>query len=362
MKSGLTIQQMGLELVRQSQAKEDYLVNTSCITMETSNGQPLLRVLDNNGVDRVEPLDIRQTAHRQIGAYLDIPNKYYDRMLEKAPDLLAYNVNRWFQKELAPELRLLRTIDGHARAFLSNRYRRIDNLDIANVTLPIIAEMPDARFESCNVDADYMYIKVVNPRLQAEVVPGDIVQAGVIISNSETGLGAVCIQPLVYRLVCSNGMVVNDARTRRHHVGRIASSDEDFSLYSQATLAADDKAFILKVQDTVRAAVDEAKFARIVDRMREGTEARLNTKDIPTLVKLTSSNFGITETESQGVLQHLIEGGDFTLYGLANAVTRFSQDVDSYDRATKLEEIGYSVLTMHPALLRKLNQLDAVAA
>jgi hypothetical protein len=156
MKSGLTIQQMGLELVRQSQAKEDYLVNTSCITMETSNGQPLLRVLDNNGVDRVEPLDIRQTAHRQIGAYLDIPNKYYDRMLEKSPDLLAYNVNRWFQKELAPELRLLRTIDGHARAFLSNRYRRIDNLDIANVTLPIIAEMPDARFESCDVTENYM--------------------------------------------------------------------------------------------------------------------------------------------------------------------------------------------------------------
>lgn len=38
-----------------------------------------------------------------------------------------------------------------------------------------------------------MYIKVVNPRLQQEVVPGDIVQAGVIISNSEVGLGSVNI-------------------------------------------------------------------------------------------------------------------------------------------------------------------------
>ena len=58
-----------------------------------------------------------------------------------------------------------------------------------------------------------MYIKVVNKRLEAEVVPGDIVQSGVIISNSEVGLGSVNIQPLVYRLVCSNGMVVNDAQT-----------------------------------------------------------------------------------------------------------------------------------------------------
>jgi hypothetical protein len=77
---------------------------------------------------------------------------------------------------------------------------------------------------------------------------------------------------------------------------------------------------------------------------------------------MTGSSFGITESESHGVLQYLIEGGDFSLYGLANAVTRFSQDVTSYDRATKLEEIGYSVLTMHPALLHRLNQWDAAAA
>ena len=71
-----------------------------------------------------------------------------------------------------------------------------------------------------------MYIKAVNPRLQAEVSPGDIVQAGVIISNSEVGLGSVSIQPLIYRLVCSNGMVVNEAAARRNHVGRVTDSGE----------------------------------------------------------------------------------------------------------------------------------------
>ena len=72
--------------------------------------------------------------------------------------------------------------------------------------------------------------------------------------------------------------------------------------------------------------------------------------------------FGITEDESNGVLEHLITGGDFSLYGLANAVTRFSQDVESYDRATKLEEIGYSVMTMSPALFRQMNQTELLAA
>lgn len=209
---------------------------------------------------------------------------------------------------------------------------------------------------------DFMYIKVVNPRLQADVVPGDVVQAGVIISNSETGLGSVTIQPLIYRLVCSNGMVINDAKTRRNHVGRAATSDEDFSIYSNETLLADDHAFVLKLKDTVRAAISEARFAQAVNRMRESTTAMLDTKKLPAIVKLASSSFGITEDESNGVLEHLITGGDFSLYGLANAVTRFSQDVESYDRATKLEEIGYSVMTMSPALFRQMNQTELLAA
>lgn len=241
-------------------------------------------------------------------------------------------------------------------------YRRIDNLDIASVTLPVIGELPEARFVSTQITDDFMYIKVVNPRLQADVVPGDVVQAGVIISNSETGLGSVTIQPLIYRLVCSNGMVINDAKTRRNHVGRAATSEEDFSIYSSETLLADDHAFVLKIKDTVRAAISEARFAQVVSRMRESTEAMLDTKQLPAIVKLASSSFGITEDESNGVLEHLITGGDFSLYGLANAVTRFSQDVESYDRATKLEEIGYSVMTMSPALFRQMNQTELLAA
>ena len=238
MKTGRTIQEIGAEILRQSQAKEDYLVNTNSIVMEDWDGKPMLHLRGENGLDLINPLEIQQTAHRQIGDYLGIPRKYYDRMMDSDVGLLAYNVNRWLQGE--PEQRMIRTMDGRARAFLSNRYRRIDNLDIARVTLPIIGEMPEARYESCQLTEDYLYIKVVNPRLTAEVTPGDIVQAGIIISNSETGQGSVCVQPLVYRLVCSNGMVVNDAKARRTHLGRASNTEEDFVIYSQETLAADD--------------------------------------------------------------------------------------------------------------------------
>ena len=154
MKQGMTIQDAAKEIMRQSKAKADYLVNTANLHMETCDGAPALRLLDESGIDRVEPLDILPTAHRQMGDYLNIPRKYYDRMLQENTELLAQNINSWLRR--GPEQRMIRTIDGRARAFLSNRYRRIDNIDIARITLPIIQEIPDVIYESCNLSDDYM--------------------------------------------------------------------------------------------------------------------------------------------------------------------------------------------------------------
>ena len=91
--------------------------------------------------------------------------------------------------------------------------------------------------------------------------------------------------------------------------------------------------------------VDEVRFTRVVNMMREAKDARMNTTDVPGIVKLVSKDFHITDEESSGVLQRLIEGNDLTLYGLSNAVTRHSQDVPDYDRATALEA---SVTTFSP--------------
>ena len=258
------------------------------------------------------------------------------------PDIIG-QLNAMLLRELQPPCR--------------NAY--IDNIDIAGVTLPILGGLPDIRFESCQITESRMYIKAVNPRLQAEVSPGDIVQAGIIISNSEVGLGSVSIQPLIYRLVCSNGMVVNEAAARRNHVGRVTDSEENFSVYSQATLDAEDKAFVMKIQDTVRAAVEEARFSQIVGKMQEAKAAQMDTHDVPAVVKLASKEFHITDSESTGVLQRLIESNDLTLYGLSNAVTRHSQDVESYDRASELESIGYSILTMPPRQWSRINRAAA---
>ena len=47
---------------------------------------------------------------------------------------------------------------------------------------------------------------------------------------------------------------------------------------------------------------------------------------------------------------------EWTRDEFADAVTRHSQDVESYDRATKLEGIGYSVMTMSNTTWNRINQ------
>ena len=57
-------------------------------------------------------------------------------------------------------------------------------------------------------------------------------------------------------------------------------------------------------------------------------------------VEVLASRHGLTDDERSGVLRSLIEGGELSGYGLVNAVTHFSQQVDDYDRATELEALG----------------------
>ena len=72
-------------------------------------------------------------------------------------------------------------------------------------------------------------------------------------------------------------------------------------------------------------------------------------------MELTARAYGINSDEQDSVLQHLITGGDLSQYGLSNAITRASQDVESYDRATTLEGIGWQVAAMPTVQWKELN-------
>lgn len=338
MKSDMNLTALATELERRSAAKQDYVANTKQLTM-TERGH-----LQFDTGAGMKDLGLNEIAHNQIAGRLDIPVKYYNRMRREAPGLLATNVNKWLHQE--PEQRMIRTLDGTARAFLSDKYQRIENEEIAEMVLPALLEQEGVKIASCAITEQRMYIKAVFTHIRAEVSVGDVVQSGVSISNSEVGMGAVNIEPFVERLVCTNGMVIKDSKFSARHVGARAEKSEGvYELLTDETLKADDRAILLKVRDVVRASFDQVRFERHVQKMRDAREDKIEGDPVEAVRALGKKN-GFTEFENTSVLRHLIEGGELSRWGMLNAVTRAAQDVESYDRSHELETLGGTILTL----------------
>lgn len=188
--------------------------------------------------------------------------------------------------------------------------------------------------------------RLVTPRVEYEIAPGDVVQAGIVITNSEVGQGTLSVQPLVYRLVCRNGLIASDRALHKTHVGRtLQTEDETITVFRDDTLAADDKAFFLKVRDVVEAAVSEATFRQVAEKMQKTLGIKL-TGDPVKAVEVLASRYTLNEAERAGVLRHLITDGDLSGYGLVNAITHYSHEVEDYDRATEFEALGGKLIEL----------------
>jgi hypothetical protein len=345
MKVGMPLTELAAELHRQAESKRDYLADTRAIRLEPTPGEsaPVIMHGVNGG------LALRPTAHAQLAAAVGIPKPYYDRMLADAPDLLAANVNRWLTAQ--PVRKLVRTLDGAARAILSDSYRPLDNFDLAEAVLPTLVGV-EAEVVSCDVTDARFYLKAVTKRVEGEVKPGDVIRAGLVVSNSEIGHGALRVEALDYRLVCTNGMI-REAAVRKAHLGRSGTRGTDAiedarEYFRDETRAADDRAFFLKVADAVRSMFDPVRFAARLDQYRDASARRIEVDPIR-VVDATAKRLALTDGEKTSVLQHLIRGGDLSAWGLANAVTRTADDAADYDRATELEAAGGRVIELGPA-------------
>ena len=140
MKQGRTLPDLAAELERQANAKRDFLAPAQTIRLR-SNGHTELYLN--------EPFEVGEIAHGQIAEYAGVPKALYDRLRNAAADLrvpvaqladcpqaipdegqLAFckeeplfdvMLNRLLRQG-GGEKRLVRTLDGKARAFLSSSF------------------------------------------------------------------------------------------------------------------------------------------------------------------------------------------------------------------------------------------------
>ena len=349
-KLGLNINELAKKITDQAEKKVDMVVDSRSMQLlpveqdDVTTNAPVLMSIDDS-----KQMEITSTAHRQLATRLQIPYAYYERVMNNNPVLLAENVNNWLGQ--TQNKRMIRTYqsDGSTvwdlmRADLSNKYLTFDNEDVAEAVLPV---MFDEQLEiiSSNVTEKKLYIKAVTDKLTGEIEKGDVVRGGVIVSNSEVGYGSVNVQAFIERLVCMNGMIAETSFRRRH----IGASHDITDLLSRDTLNKTSEALVGQVQDVVRNVLSNEGFNNVLGKLRETTETEI-AKPIDA-VEIIQKQFRFTEDEKDSVLNHLIKGGDTTKWGLTNAVTRASQDLEDYDRATEFEKFGWDVANLSNTVL-----------
>ena len=280
-------------LLREQQARKvDVVAPASAI--RARNGQLVIDgadpVLGPDGVTMTTgTYTPTEVCDQGLADKLGIPAQYLRRMRESRPALYDVNVNGWLDGD--PRKFLIRCLrpttgigPGAARAFLSDGFRRIDNLDVLLAALDGVrdAGVP-VEIDGCDLTERKMYVRVVcqqvatlapalladyrSPFTGAAGAENPTVFAGFVISNSETGCGAFSLTPRLVVQVCRNGLTIARDAIRAVHLGE--RLDPGVVTWSGNTL---DKTLALvtaRTADAVATCLDRRYADRVVRAIAE---------------------------------------------------------------------------------------------
>jgi hypothetical protein len=221
MKTGRDIQSLAAEIARQAGTKKDFIAQTDKVEVGVADEKVFVGIGDKG------QFPIGDIAHGQIAEHTKIPKSYYDRMKTEAPGLLANNIREWFGKYPAP--RMFRTLDSGNRAFLSDRFNTLDNVDFGEAALPMLLER-NLDVMSCEITERRLYIKAVDKRLFRDVPVGyrmgdgshrifETFAPAIVLANSEVGFGRLVVETGVYTSACTNLALFAKGGMKRTHVG-----------------------------------------------------------------------------------------------------------------------------------------------
>ncbi len=360
MKQGKSLNELAMELTRIQETAKDYIVPVQKMKMNEGGA-----IEFQNGTSQT--LTLNNWSAGQIATYAEIPKQYFDRIRLESPKLLSENVNHSLarieseaKQAKKTESRMIRTLDGNIRAFLSSRYRRLDSFDLLNETLPTLIEN---KFQvvSSEITERRLYLKCVTAKIEGEVAKGDVVQYGVMISTSDVGAGSLRIEPFLNRLVCLNGMIMATTMKQRH-LGTNQAEREVMELLTDKTRELNDKAFFATVRDVLLGTMKPEIFQREIEKLKVASEQKITNFDLDKVVELSMEQVGVKgDNVKSSILQALAsgnEGAGLTQWGLANSFTRAAQAADlDYDTATDLERAGGEIITLNAKQWKSVAQV-----
>jgi len=308
------------ELERQKPLKWDEKLHSSQIRMVLADTEPRFQF----GAEGC--LRIQESCHSQIAEKLEIPLKYYRKMQTEAPELLAQNVNTWLERNGKDYF--IRGMADSVRAFLSDRYRVIDHLDVLMCALNEL-QAHGAEIEDCYLSEIEMNIKVKSQKLRDFVRhKDDLIIGGLFLTNSETGHKALRVEPRLFRVKCSNGMIIEEFITREIHLG---NNDE---LY--------DGMIYLLIRRSIRELF--GKFGEIIQTLRESSEIKV--KNPRKLISNVVDHYRLSEAQRDNILMAFGAEPEYDKLGVANALTLAAQKEEAWEKSVEMERIAGHLIAL----------------
>lgn len=381
--------------------------------------------LSDEGVTQVDGRYLpTRICDEGVAEKLGVPLSYIRRLREQRPDLYDANVNGWLHGTVKPntptpdvmagyslgDLKdgatvavaadprsfLLRGFRGDedggvgiARALLSDKYARMDNLDVLMAALDgVKAAGVEVDIESCDLTERNMRVRVVCPQVTALAPvlldgyrspfrdpaveaqrnhgwtleqgraaaaregqgyePGTepVVWAGFIIGNSETGGGAFSLTPSASIRICKNGLTFTAEAIRAVHVGgKLDAGEVKWTDDTQRKAVA---LITAKTRDAVATFLSSDYLAKKIAEIEVKAGAPV-TRAAETIEKLGKA-LTYDEATIGGILDHFTRGGQMTAGGVLNAITSYAQVVDDADKAAEIEASALKALDFASAL------------
>lgn len=285
-------------------------------------------------------------------------------------------------------LRLLRGDEGDAgvaRAFMSPKYRIMDNLDLAvaisqGITASGVRVIPT----QCDLSDRRMYLRFACPEIWAasphwlegykspfgpggteragnQRLPGaedlyrqaadwaeprgkpvgTVVGLALVASNSDVGGGARYLAPQVRVVVCSNGQTISKDASRRVHLG----SEMEQGVIEWSAETAETELDLIRSQttDAVKSWMSQEYLDDTVAEVEAIAGHPIRNADTTVREIVTAARF--TQADADAILALMLEGGQGATAGaLGSAMTAYAQTVDSPELAFDLERQAFPVM------------------
>jgi len=358
MKEGMDLQTLATTVLEHASGKKDLVAPTSALSFDRNDGGAIRLAVGS------EKFDLNPTAASQVVDFLGVPRRFAARINQEIPDLLIHNYNELMRN--AKGRRLVRTLNGTGRGFLSDGFRMLDNEIVFDGMYPSLKRL-GAEIESANVSDDFMHIQAIFHHIEGELRVGDVVRYGVAIRNSEVGKGALSLSPLIYRLVCKNGAVLMDQTRRRTHIGGSYLEGDDLSwvALSSETQHLKIRATVAELGEYLEALSTPEKFQETLGMLRAVADQTLPAPPQQVIESL-GARYSLVKGETDSALLALAEGRDYTRWGLSNALTQIANVAENYDRAIELESLGGRIMQMPKkdyealAVIPRLSEMETI--